>query len=255
MRNVYICNNTIKGVFSAFHDAWKESRDMEVEIQFRENNDYQFFCNYIEVEECDKKAQIFEHLVCKNLGYESYYRIYHALLCNDPKKGTAVFRMVQDARKINNSKMIMEHLGNENVMKVFELSRKVLGEAHLTRGFIRFRELEGGVLFAEITPKSQILTCLIEYFSNRYPMENWVIYDKTHKMSLVHQVGKPCFIMALDEVNQREVEKISSMEDDYQELWREFVTSIAIKERKNYKLQRSLLPLRYRENMTEFKKS
>lgn len=44
--------------------------------------------------------------------------------------------------------------------------------------FIRFRELENGILFSEITPKAQILTCVADHFEDRFPLENWIIYDK-----------------------------------------------------------------------------
>ena len=51
----------------------------------------------------------------------------------------------------------MEHLSHPMVEKVFELSRSVGGEAHNLKGFLRFRELENGVLYAPITPKARCL--------------------------------------------------------------------------------------------------
>ena len=255
MKKVYLCQDTIKGIFSAFYDAWKENRDGEVGIQFIRDNDRQFFCEYMDVEECDKKVWAVEKLMVKNLGRDSYFDIHRALLADDLEKAEAVFKIIQDARKLSNSKDIMSVLTNKNVLKVFELCRRVAGEAHLLQGFIRFRELSNGILYAEITPKSQVLTCLAEYFENRYPLENWLIYDKTHKMSLVHSKGKPCFLMALDEVNQEEIEVLAGDEDAYQDLWEVFFTSVSIKERESYPLQRNNLPLRYRENMVEFNKN
>ena len=254
MKKIYLCQDTIKGIFSAFYDAWKENRDGEVGIQFVHNNDRQFFCEYIEVEECDKKVLAVEKLMVKNLGRDTYFDIHRALLADDPQKAEAVFKTIQDARRLDNSKDIMNVLTNKNVLKVFELCRRVAGEAHLLQGFIRFRELSNGILYAQITPKSQVLTCLAEYFENRYPLENWLIYDKTHKMSLVHSKGKPCFLMALDQVNQEEIEALAGDEDAYQDLWEVFFTSVSIKERESYPLQRNNLPLRYRENMVEFRK-
>ena len=253
MKRVYLCQDTIKGIFSAFYDAWKESRDGEVGIQFLHDNDRQFFCEYFDVEECDKKVVAVEKMIVKNLGRDSYFDIHRALLADDLGKAEAVFKTIQDARKLGNSRDIMNVLTNGNVLKVFELCRRVAGEAHLLQGFIRFRELRNGILYAEITPKSQVLPCLTEYFEDRYPLENWLIYDKTHKMSLVHSKGKPCFLMALDQVNQKEIEALERDEDAYQDLWKVFFDSVCIKERESYSLQRNNLPLRYRENMVEFR--
>ena len=33
MRQVYVCRDTITGLYSALHDAWKENRDSEAEIE------------------------------------------------------------------------------------------------------------------------------------------------------------------------------------------------------------------------------
>jgi hypothetical protein len=43
-------------------------------------------------------------------------------------------------------------------------------------------------------------------------------------------------------------------ENQIQNLWTTFFHTIAIKERKNYKLQRQHIPLYFRGNMLEFKK-
>ena len=98
--------------------------------------------------------------------------------------------MLQEARKIRQSEKIMEHLGCPAVADVFSMSRSVSNEAHRYEEFIRFRELENGILFSEITPKAQILTCVADHFEDRFPLENWIIYDKTHKVCLVHGVRK-----------------------------------------------------------------
>ena len=45
------------------------------------------------------------------------------------------------------------------------LSRSVIGEAHFLKGAVRFRELVGGVLYAQISPKAQVLTCLGSSYS------------------------------------------------------------------------------------------
>lgn len=44
----------------------------------------------------------------------------------------------------------------------------------------------------------------------------------------------------------------SEVEEEYQKLFRQFCDSIAIEARINPKLQMSMLPLRFRPNMTEF---
>ena len=46
--------------------------------------------------------------------------------------------------------------------------------------------------------------------------------------------------------------QLSMDEEDYRAMWKSFTKSIAIEARKNEELQKKLLPLRFRDKMTEF---
>ncbi|HCR81845.1 TIGR03915 family putative DNA repair protein [Muricomes intestini] len=252
MKQVYICQDTIIGVFSAIHDAWMENRDDDSGIALRGQMMPKMFCEYTEVEENEQKSIAVERLIKKNLGYNAYWDIYHALLSDDCEKADAVYHTMLDARQIKDSKRIMEHLSNPHVARVFELSRKVGNEAHIFTEFIRFRELENGVLFSEIAPKSQVLTCIADHFTNRFPLENWIVYDQTHEIFLAHQARKKWVLVQGEALNTEAAGKISEKEGKFENLWKMFCRSISIDERGNPNLQRGHLPICYRKNMTEF---
>ena len=187
MRQIYICTDTVTGLCSALHDAWKENRDNDAGIEIRGKTQQQLFCEYRTVAECEQKALRLERMIKRHMGYNTYWDIYHALLADDGEKGTAVFKTMQASRDIRDSHKIMDHLSHPDVAKVFALSRSVSNEAHMYEEFIRFRELENGILFSEITPKAQVLTCVADHFADRFPLENWMIYDRTHQVFLVHR--------------------------------------------------------------------
>lgn len=252
MKKVYICEDTITGIFSAIYDAWKESRDQEAGIALRGMSDTQLFCQYTGVEEKERKAAAVERLIQKNMGHHTYWDIYHALLSEDPKKAEAVFHVMQAARNVENSKKIMEHLSDPDVAHVFQLSRKVANEAHQFMEFIRFRELENGVLFSEITPRSRILTCIADHFADRFPLENWMIYDKTHQEFIAHRTGYQWILVTGEKINWEETKKVSRTEKEFETLWRGFFQAISIQERENPVCQRTHLPMHFRKDMTEF---
>lgn len=255
MKRIYVCTDTVTGIFSAIYDAWKSGRDREgAGIALKGFIEQQFFCEYVEVVEDNRKAIAVENLIKKHLGDKAYWDIYHAILADDAGKGDAVLGTMLEAKRIRNSREIMNHLSHPDVEKVFELSRKVGGEAHLFTGFVRFRELENGVLFSEIEPKSQVLTCIGDHFENRFPLENFMIYDKKHRMFLVHQAGKHWVLVMEDMNNYENMVKYSEAEQVFTKLWKGFCTSICIVERKNLDAQRQHLPLRYRKYMAEFTK-
>ncbi len=253
MKTIYVCNDTITGLFSAIYDAWKRQHaEGECGIGFKGNVEVELFCDYVEVEETSRKAIAVERLIRKHLGSIAYWNLYHAALSPDIGKGNAIIGTMLAAKKISNSKKIMDHLSHPDVEKVFELSRFVGGEAHLLKGFLRFQELDNGVLYAKITPKSSLLTCIAPHFADRLPQENWMIHDKTHQMFAVHEKGKQWVIFEGKEVDIEEKICSSEKEQEFAKLWQGFCQTIAIESRKNPKCQLQHLPLRYRPNMVEF---
>ncbi len=255
MKKIYVCNDTITGIFSAIYDAWKEVLTFgETGIALKGMMNLQLFCEYTESVESEKKAIAVENMIKKNLGLEVYRNIYYALLSDDAKKANAVLGVMQEARKIPNRKKIMEHLSQEQVRKVFELRRNVENEAHRFQEFIRFSELQNGVLFSKIGPKNQVLTCIADHFSNRLPLENWMIYDETHQMFLVHHKQQHWFLVWNENWNSEKIKRVSYAENMYSGLWKNFFESISIEERESYRRQQQHLPIRFRENMVEFAK-
>ena len=255
MKKVFICEDSISGIYSGIYDAWKLAlQDEMVGIAIQGMVEQELFSNYVEVVVNEKKTIAVENLIKKHLGSEVYWNIYHALLSHDEKKGDAVLGMMLEARKIPNSKKIMNHLTNPNVQKVFQLCRTVGNEAHSHKEFLRFRELENGVLFAKSNPKAKILTCIAYHFSNRLPLENWIVYDETHKEILVHEARKQWVLVIDARIDLEKTKNFSQEETKFEMLWKDFCETISIKERENKKLQRQHLPLWYRDNMVEFTK-
>jgi len=252
MVHVYTCTITYTNILSAFYEAWKNHRDGDVYFEIGEASNIRLFSTYHEFTESYLKVQAIESMIRKNLGEPTLYAFSLALLSNDPQRADSVFRVMQVARNVPNQHLIMEHLGNKDVQHVFELKRQVGREAHLLQGFIRFRELDHGVLFAEIRPKSQVLTCFADFFQNRYPLENWIIFDHTHNVALVHPKSSSYFLITFAENELDTLIRPDQTLDQYEDLWRIFFQSVSIKERENKDLQRNLLPLRFREHMIEF---
>ncbi len=150
---------------------------------------------------------------------------------------------------------ILEHLTNDDVRRTLELSRSAGNELHRMKQFLRFAELEGGVLYAVIAPKDNVLPMLTVHFADRLPMENFAICDENRKLYAIHPAGKDWFLMSGQHMPPR-AEKgeltLTAEEEHYQELFRHFCHTISIEDRKNLKLQQNMLPLRFRNYMVEF---
>lgn len=262
MRIIYVCEDSLTGIFSGIYEVWKRKMTAEeAGLEVGDSFERRLFCEYIFCKAEKRKALAVIRMIQKNLGVDVYEKISYALLSADRRKAEMVFRAMLEAKKLSRKDRLMEHLGNEAVRTVFGMYRQVANEAHHYKGFVRFRELKNKTLFAKIEPKHAVLPCIAEHFADRFPQENWVIYDKTHEVFLIHEKGKRYYFlqqymcMKGDSGSDQNIAGgFSEEEMDYEALWKEFVQSISVAERENRALQNQNLPLRFRTNLVEFSK-
>lgn len=262
MRTIYVCEDSLTGIFSGIYEVWKRKMTAEeAGLEVGDSFERRLFCEYIFCKAEERKALAVIRMIQKNLGADVYEKISYALLSADRRKAEMVFRAMLEAKKLSRKDRLMEHLGNEAVRAVFGMYRQVANEAHHYKGFVRFRELKNKTLFAKIEPKHAVLPCIAEHFADRFPQENWIIYDKTHEVFLIHEKGKRYYFLQqymCMKGDSGSAQKIaggfSEEEMDYEALWKEFVQSISVAERENRALQNQNLPLRFRTNLVEFSK-
>jgi len=83
-------------------------------------------------------------------------------------------------------------------------------------------------------------------------MENFIIYDENRRTAIIHRSGYPWVYTNADDFNIDSFSEGTKEEIEFSKLWKTFFDTIAIEERKNPRLQRNNIPLRYRGNMLEF---
>ena len=250
---ILICDNTLDGIFTAVYDAWRfPARGTDVEIRTKESENYELFCRFMNVRTSEEKAAKVLRTVRRNLGIQTYEALCYAVLAEDEEKGTAVFYVLYSALGQGRcNARIMESLADTHVRHVAQLHKKVWNEIHHYFGFVRFQETGTGAMLSVIAPKHDVLTMLGPHFANRFPGETWVIYDRKRKKALFHPKGGSCQIRQGISLELKPGTELSET-GEYEELWRAFCKSITIQERKNEKLQKQLMPLRFRADMTEF---
>lgn len=252
---IFECEDTVDGIFTAVYDAW-DSRlgHANVRLQLQGVHTLQLFADYREVVTDGGKAEKVARTIRRRMGTESYEMIYRAASAQDAEKADAVYRVIVlglSERSGVRSAEAIRKLQDPSVCHVFELARKVWHETHRYLGFVRFRELESGVLFSEIEAEAQVLPMLAIHFADRFPNENFMIYDHGHRDCLVHRAGGPWVILKDTEPDTDQRQRLSEDEAGMQRLWRGFCRSISIKERENPALQRQVWPLKFRKWMTE----
>lgn len=248
---IFVCEDTVDGIFTAIYKAW-EAGTSRTAIEVRGTGTMRLFAEYIDVETDTKLASKVADSVVRKISQEAYYYIYQSALSDHVEKGQYIYEFLIKAFPIGRN--IMNHLQDDSVMKVFELTRKVSNESQRYLEFVRFCELENGVLSSKINPKANVVPIIAEHFSDRMHNENWVILDTERNLAAVHRAGFG-FVLSNDITEEmlNQFSAKSENEDKFQQLWKRFFDTIAIEERKNKKLQQQLMPLRYRKYMSETK--
>ncbi len=196
---IYVCEDCVDGIFTGVYNAWASRLGhANVALRVAGPADLELFAEYRNVETDAQKAQKVADTIRRRMGGNSYEMIYRAALANAPEKADCIYRVLTvglscrtDSRTASH---LIEKLQDVNACRVFEFSRKVQNEAHRYEGFVRFRELDGGILFSEIEAENQVLPLIGEHFSNRFPNEHFLIFDHHSGDCLVHAARRQWFI-------------------------------------------------------------
>lgn len=250
---VYQCEDSLEGIFTAIYNAYEEKRNHSDTV-ISLTKELFLFADYVEVHTDGEKALKVMRTLERKFGEKDYLWICFALASEDSRKAQAVYQTVVAGLQAGVGKgHLFDNLARDEVNRAFSLAREVNHEYGRWREFVRFQELEGGILYSRIGPKHNILSFLMPHFADRFPMENFMIYDDKRGMIGLHPAGQPWYLVTGEEDPAfAEQFAFSEKEREYQELFRYFCRKIAIEERKNPNLQRNMLPLRFREYMVEF---
>lgn len=249
MNLVYVYDGTLEGLLCCVYESYIR-REIPEDIQKAGG---QLFLGELCREICtdkDRAEKIFISLR-KKIGSDCQDFVRQAFLTRIDKKEIRIWEFISLGYKMGAG--VFNCLTHNTVKALTDGIRELAREAHNYTGFIRFASYEN-ILLSRIRPKNSILPVIAGHFTDRYPDENILIWDQTHKMALIKGAGQGFVLAGLDCLD-RLAENISKMDEDqqyYEDLWRCFVQTVSIRERKNPVCQNIHLPKKYRFEMTEF---
>lgn len=144
-------------------------------------------------------------------------------------------------------KRVFDMHADETVHLLTKAVQHLRNESHRFKQFIRFTEYDGK-LIAGIEPKNCVLPMISPHFAERLPNEQYLIYDRTNRLALLHQPGKSV-ILPLDSF---EPDCPAEAEREFRSLWKLYYDTIAIEGRYNPKCRMTMMPKRYWTDMPEF---
>ncbi len=242
------CEDSLEGIFTAIYDAFVYKNQMEqpytdsISIAVGEGC-MSLFAKEIAVVTEAYKVERTVYSIQTRLGYSVYDTLLRALCHFDEERATIVLGYL--IRAFAKGHDISDYLADPYVMRVMELSRKVENERQKFYGFLRFRDT-GSVLVAQVEPKCNLVPLMAEHFTDRFPNENFIIYDEKRRLAAVHEAFHSCVLTAGIEL---ELDQYGG--DAFEVLWKQYVSSMEITQRHNEKCQNTMMPKWYRKYMFE----
>ena len=176
-----------------------------------------------------------------DIGNDNFKIIFYIFLSNNINKELVMYYFYINALKYKNKTIYMRNL--KCVCEALKIVKYVKNEAHKYKGFVRFKELENNILYAEIEPTNDILYIISKHFELRLKNEYWIIKDVKRKKFSIYDKNN---FYIIDEENFKLLNNnISKNELDIESLWKEFYKTIGIETRKNDRCRMNFMPKKY----------
>jgi probable DNA metabolism protein len=165
-----------------------------------------------------------------------------------------IFRYIRRALLAERS--IETNFADPDVLELSKIYRKVGREEERMRQFVRFQKTADGMFFAVMEPAYNVLPLTARFFKTRYADQQWIVYDVRREYGLYYDLESVETIHfeqlpIAPETGLLSADKLDEYETAFQDLWKDYLKAITIRERLNLKLQRQHMPKRFWKYLTE----
>ena len=136
---------------------------------------------------------------------------------------------------------------DEDVAEFRNLEHQVRRDLHKMHAFVRFRKIEtesGDAFVAWYEPAHRVLRLAAPFFAERFAVMQWTILTPDESVQWT-PIGKELIF------GPGVLRKHAPQQDDFEELWRTYYSSIFNPARTNLNAMRSEMPVRYWKNLPE----
>jgi len=188
----------------------------------------------------------------QRLSNHGFNNIYFAFLSELEKIEETLFRFVEYV--FSSSINIEGDLSRNEVLHVKKAAQLTGKESHRMKAFVRFKLTKDELYYAIIEPDCDVLPLIDQHFKNRYADQRWLIYDSKRKYGIYYDLENVSTVEMQFESNASSsflAEINDENEEFFQNLWRNYFSSVNIESRKNTKLHIKHMPKRYWKNLVE----
>lgn len=200
---------------------------------------------YIETEE-DKFQRVYDSIENK-LSSSTLRNVYYLYLSEVSGVEDLILKYLKLCYKYGDKINLAKN--NDIIISVDKYCKRVSYESHRFTGFVRFKEIGPLTFYAPIEPDHNILPLLSSHFTKRFSDQHFIIHDVKREIALIYN-KKEVTIAPLSK-EKGETLTASSLNDNFEDLWKQFYKSVNIVERENPRCQKRMMPRRYWKHLTE----
>lgn len=197
-------------------------------------------------------ARVWEGLL-RYMDKEARTRLFHAFLSEQPDRELLIFRYADLAMRAGRD--IAENYADDNVRRIAGIAQQMYREKHRMEAFVRFEKTSDGLFHATIDPDFDVLPLIAPHFTKRYADQRWLIFDQRRRYGLYYDLTRTDIVECESSGPQRNTDISATVLDEreplFKLLWQSYFDHVNIPERKNMKLHRRHMPLRYWRYLSE----
>ena len=199
-----------------------------------------------------RATRVWEGLL-KTMDNEARARLYHVFLSEDADRELLIFRYVDLA--LRSPVDVSENYANADVRRVQRLAQMMFREKHRMEAFVRFEKTTDELFHATIEPDFDVLPLIAAHFTKRYADQRWLIYDRRRRYGLYYDLTRTDIVQFEEPTGRKSTDISATVLDEreplFRHLWQTYFDHVNIPERKNLKLHRRHMPLRYWKYLSE----
>ena len=251
--NIFIYDYTFEGLLTCIFDAY--FRKTFPDLLLKEGEPLPlFYDETFHVSTDERKAMRVWRGLEKKISHHALSALTYCWLSELPEIDMLLFRYIRKA--IDYSKSIEMNFGDPDVLQMSKIWKKVSNERLRIMQFLRFQKAVDGTYFSAVEPIYNVLPLVLPYLNDRFGDQKWLIYDMRREYGYYYDLKETIEVR----FEQKEAHLLSGFlseelmdenEKLFQQMWKEYFKTIAIKERINPKLHRQHLPVRFWKYMTE----
>jgi len=242
-------DGTFNGLLTAVFEGFRlRIPDLRIEADGPATGDLFSEKSYVETDP-DKAGRVRQKLTDLG-GKKAIKALYRCFLSEQDDLERVVVHTIQ--RLLQDGGEVLSDYRDPLILRLQQIGKQIGREVHRMHAFVRFQETRDGLYVSLIEPDFNVLPLLGKHFRERYPAQDWLIYDVQRHHGLLYDRDGMRFTTLTEAQHVRlQREWLTDTEKEYQQLWKTYFKAVDIPERRNMKLHVQHVPKRYWKYLIE----